>query len=124
MKSGKMKILDTQLINNESSVLIRGEHDTQRPSVEMSVDRRSSKARANDRIQRPSFISNPKLMDSLSSLNGDAQKTVIRLITVITIIFFFMCFAMIAFTLRISEKVDAQSKIILIGQNFGKILQN
>lgn len=57
-----------------------------------------------------SFVANPKLMQSISSLDMDTQKTIIRLITAVSILFFIICFTMIVFTLRYSESVDARSK--------------
>ena len=60
------------------------------------------------------FISNPKLLDSMSSLEPDVQKKMIRVIKVFSIFFFTVCFVMIAFTLRYSEYVDAKSGYILI----------
>lgn len=61
--------------------------------------------------KRASFISNPKLLDSMSSLDLDMQKRMVRLITFFSIMFFVLCFLMIAFTLRYSEIVDAKSKL-------------
>lgn len=58
--------------------------------------------------QRQSFISNPILLDSMSSLDLNTQRTIIRLITVFSVLFFVICFGMIAFTLRYSSYVDAK----------------
>lgn len=48
--------------------------------------------------------------DSLSTLSDKKKKVIVRIVTVFSVIFFLICFAMIAFTLRMSEKIDAQSK--------------
>ena len=62
--------------------------------------------------QRQSFISNPILLDSMSSLDLNTQRTIIRLITVFSVLFFVICFGMIAFTLRYSSYVDAKSNFL------------
>lgn len=53
-----------------------------------------------------------QMADSLSTLSDKKKKIIVRIVTVFSIIFFLICFAMIAFTLRMSEKIDAQSKLI------------
>ena len=49
--------------------------------------------------------------DSLSNTSESKKKIIVRIVTVFSVIFFLMCFAMIAFTLRMSEKIDAESKL-------------
>ena len=39
------------------------------------------------------------------------NRFVAKLVTIFAVIFFLLCFAMIAFTLRWSERIDAQSKL-------------
>ena len=56
---------------------------------------------------------NPQAADSLSTLSDKKKKVIVRVVTVFSIIFFLICFAMIAFTLRMSEKIDAQSNFII-----------
>lgn len=51
--------------------------------------------------------------DSLSTLSDKKKKVIVRIVTVFSVIFFLICFAMIAFTLRMSEKIDAQSKLLV-----------
>lgn len=51
--------------------------------------------------------------DSLSNTSESKKKIIVRIVTVFSVIFFLMCFAMIAFTLRMSEKIDAESKLNL-----------
>lgn len=50
--------------------------------------------------------------DSLSTLSDKKKKVIVRIVTIFSVIFFLICFAMIAFTLRMSEKIDAQSMSI------------
>lgn len=52
----------------------------------------------------------PQADDSLSTLSDKKKKIIVRVVTIFSIVFFLICFAMIAFTLRMSEKIDAQSK--------------
>jgi preprotein translocase subunit SecG len=47
--------------------------------------------------------------DSLSTLSDKKKRVIVRIVTIFSVIFFLICFAMIAFTLRMSEKIDAQS---------------
>lgn len=49
--------------------------------------------------------------DSLSTLSDKKKKVIVRIVTIFSVIFFLICFAMIAFTLRMSEKIDAQSNL-------------
>lgn len=53
----------------------------------------------------------PQVDDSLSTLSDKKKKIIVRIVTIFSIIFFLICFAMIAFTLRMSEKIDAQSNL-------------
>ena len=53
---------------------------------------------------------NAQMVDSLSTLSERKNKIVVRIVTIFSVIFFLICFAMIAFTLRMSEKIDAQRK--------------
>lgn len=41
------------------------------------------------------------------------NRFIAKLVTIFSVIFFLLCFAIIAFTLRWSEKIDAQSKFIM-----------
>ena len=53
---------------------------------------------------------NPQNMDSVSTaLSDQKKKVVVRVVTIVSVVFFLVCFAMIAFTLRMSEKIDEQS---------------
>jgi len=56
------------------------------------------------------FVSEPRLLDSMSSLDSRVQKRVVNVITVTSVLFFTVCFLMIAFTLRYSEYVDEKSR--------------
>ncbi len=56
------------------------------------------------------FASEPRLLDSMSSLDSRVQKRVVNVITVTSVLFFTVCFLMIAFTLRYSEYVDEKSR--------------
>jgi hypothetical protein len=50
--------------------------------------------------------------DSLSNTSETKKKIIVRIVTIFSVIFFLMCFAMIAFTLRMSEKIDAESRFL------------
>jgi preprotein translocase subunit SecG len=63
-------------------------------------------------------LQNLQTNDSLSTLSDKKKKIIVRIVTIFSVVFFLLCFAMIAFTLRMSEKIDAQSKIIKIGYVF------
>lgn len=53
---------------------------------------------------------NPQIMDSLSTLSDHKKRIIVRIVTIFSIILFLICFGMIALTLRMSEKIDAQSE--------------
>lgn len=53
----------------------------------------------------------PQADDSVSTLSDKKKKIIVRIVTIFSIVFFLICFAMIAFTLRMSEKIDAQSNL-------------
>jgi len=61
--------------------------------------------------------------DSISILSEKRKKVIVRIVTIFSVIFFLICFAMIAFTLRMSEKIDAQSKFLKpIKENFSYLI--
>ncbi len=66
-----------------------------------------------------SFISNPQLLDSMSSLDIEMQRRIINVITVFSVLFFTVCFVMIAFTLRYSEYVDETSRLLMFECQLG-----
>jgi hypothetical protein len=55
---------------------------------------------------------NAQMVDSLSTMSDKQNKIVVRIVTIFSVIFFLICFAMIAFTLRMSEKIDQQCKYL------------
>ncbi|CAF0873782.1 unnamed protein product [Brachionus calyciflorus] len=64
---------------------------------------------------------NPQIGDSLSNVSDKKKKIIVRVVTVFSIVFFLICFAMIAFTLRMSEKIDAQIRKGYSGYNFNAL---
>ena len=48
--------------------------------------------------------------DSLSNGSEKNKKVIVRVVTVFSMIFFIVCFAMVAFTLRMSEQIDEESR--------------
>jgi hypothetical protein len=67
-----------------------------------------------DRTTRGNRSFNPNMAeaDTVSNTSEKKKKIIVRIVTVFSVIFFLMCFAMIAFTLRMSDKIDAESKTI------------
>jgi hypothetical protein len=56
-------------------------------------------------------INNQNNNEDRSSEHSDKNKKIIvRVVTVVSAVFFIICFAMVAFTLRMSEKIDEESK--------------
>ena len=48
--------------------------------------------------------------DTLSNQSEKRKQIIVKIVTVFSVLFFVICFAMIAFTLRMSERIDAEGK--------------
>ncbi|RNA16688.1 hypothetical protein BpHYR1_051606 [Brachionus plicatilis] len=66
----------------------------------------------------------PQADDSLSTLSDKKKKIIVRVVTIFSIVFFLICFAMIAFTLRMSEKIDAQIRKGYMEYNFNSLAKS
>ena len=74
------------------------------------IDLHGLDANTTTRESQLANLNNVQTCDSLSTLSDKKKKVIVRIVTVFSVVFFLICFAMIAFTLRMSEKIDAQSK--------------
>lgn len=52
--------------------------------------------------------------DSISNLSERKKRIIVRIVTIFSIVLFLICFGMIAITLRMSEKIDAESENLMI----------
>ena len=52
---------------------------------------------------------NLKNADTDSTLSDEKKKIVVKIVTIVSVVFFLLCFSMIVYTLRMSEKIDEQS---------------
>lgn len=109
-------------VNNDKNSGSKTNTNTNRKSSNLKINMNDESstlqnANANDATIRGDRSScNPAQMDdeddSISILSEKRKKVIVRIVTIFSIIFFLICFAMIAFTLRMSEKIDAQSKFL------------
>ena len=64
-------------------------------------------------INKTMSISCNRAMDADDTLSNQSEKRkqiIVKIVTVFSVLFFVICFAMIAFTLRMSERIDAEGK--------------
>ena len=121
-KSENQKEIEFSSNNNDKESLMISHSKRSNKMIESSENGSES-----PNEQRNSFMYNPKMLQSISSLDTSTQKTVIRLITAIGIMFFLMCLTMIVVTLKYSESVDARSEfqfynlIVLFLVNFNSV---
>ncbi len=92
-----------QFFNNENSSSIYGYDATS------TIQRNCDMYPYETCTQTISNEFNTQMMDSLSTLSERKKRIIVRIVTIFSIILFLICFGMIALTLRMSEKIDAQS---------------
>lgn len=114
-------------MNDSDSLMARNDLDATKPSLATKINTKSDKLGvfqvvnnidATTRGGMSTTYNQQIADDSLSTLSDKKKKVIVRIVTIFSVIFFLICFAMIAFTLRMSEKIDAQIRKGYSGSNF------
>jgi hypothetical protein len=106
----KSSLNNTKKVLNSKSTLNSGVSPSGGKKMSMAVANGAGGGDGTTGRAGRSTTYNAQMVDSLSTLSDKKKKVVVKIVTIFSIIFFLICFAMIAFTLRMSEKIDAQCK--------------